>query len=152
MVTGSLRALCGNRRGSTALEAALVLPMLGLAMFAVLDIAMGFSAKLKLVQAASRTVELATAPGTVGSDYTYLQGEAATASGQPVANVTVSNWLECGTVRQANTTVICGSGAQISRYVSVRITGVYTSKFRFGRAASGTIRVPIAGSATVRLQ
>ncbi len=145
-------ALGRDRTGSTALEAALVLPMMGFALMAVFDIAMGFSAKLNLVQAAARTAELATAPGTVGSDYSYLTPEAAAASGQPASNVTVASWLECGGVRQASMASICGGGLQIARYVSVTIRGTYTTSFGFGSSIGRTASVPIRGSATVRLQ
>ena len=148
----ALAAITRDRRGAAALEAALVLPMLSIALLAVFDISMGFSAKLKLVQAAARTAELATAPATVGSSYGYLVTEAASASGQPASNVTVATWLECGSIRQASMTNICGTGTQIARYVSITVRGTYRSSFGFGTLLRAPNGVPISGSATVRLQ
>ena len=148
----ALPVIARDRRGAAAMEAALVLPMLTIALLAVFDIAMGFSAKLKLVQAAARTAELATAPATVGSNYGYLVTEAASASGQPASNVTVATWLECGGTRQALMTDICGAGQQIARYVSITIRGTYRSSFGFGAMFRTPNGVAIRGSATVRLQ
>ena len=147
-----VRKLQRNCGGAAALEAAIIIPMLAFALFAVFDIAMGFSAKLKFVQAAGRTAELATAPGTVGSDYSYLGPEAATASGQPQSNVTIDSWLECNGARQTSMAVICDNTQQIARYVSVQITGNYNATFNFGSFFGVTGTVPIMGSATVRLQ
>lgn len=143
--------LGADRRGSSALETALLIPMMSFALFAVFDIAMGFSAKLKLVQVAARTAELATAPGTVGTDYSYLTADAAAASGQPTSNIAVDFWLECNAVRQSSTANICGAGQQFARYISVTIRGTYNASFGFGPAI-GISSIPIAGSATVRLQ
>lgn len=140
-----------NRAGNSAVELALLAPMLAFGMLAAYDLAVGFSRKLDLVAAADRTAALATAPGMVRSDYSYLQAEAIAAVGVEGATATVSNWLECDGAKQLADTRLCGGGDAYSRYVSVNITAPYQPLLNYGGliSASGVI---IGGSATVRIQ
>lgn len=148
--------LCGDRRGSNAVEVAIIAPILTTLMFCGVDIANGFSTRLALEQAAGRTVELALASGKVKSNYTYLIDEAVAASGQPAANVTVANWLECDGVRSSSFAGTCASGAQIARYVSVSISRLYKPTFnwmgQFISTQTDRTTVLVVGDATVRVQ
>jgi Flp pilus assembly protein TadG len=148
-------ALRRERGGSAAVEMALLVPILSLLLFAGIDLARGFSAKLDLEQAAGRTIELATASGTVKADYSFLKTEAMLASSQPTANVFVSNWLECNSNVNANFQGTCAVGEQTARYVSVRITKNYVPLFKWmGLVVSGVTgnSVIIQGDAVVRVQ
>lgn len=155
MIAAGPRKLRLDRRGTAGVELALTLPIVTMLLFAGVDLARGFAAKLDLEQAAGRTIELATAPGVVRSDYSFLQTEAMLASGQPAANVTVSNWLECNAVANASFSATCTAGQQTARYVSVTITRSYVPTFRWmGLAVGGSSNgaVAINGDAVVRVQ
>jgi Flp pilus assembly protein TadG len=144
-----LRRIGRDRAGGAAVEMALVVPlMLGL-IGGTFDFARGFSAKLDLVAAASRTAELATAPGQVRTDYSYLATEAVAAAGRDDAVAAIDWWLECNGVRRNDVTV-CPSGQAYARYVSVEIDATYSPVLGLGGYLVGVI--PIQGSAEVRIQ
>lgn len=147
----SFTRLLRNRAGNSAIEAALLVPILSIGMLASYDLGIGFSRKLDLVAAADRAAALATAPGIVRADYAYLRDEAVAAAGVAGATATVSNWLECSGTRQQAGATLCGGGVPFSRHVSVDVTAPYRPIFNYGGliAADGVI---ITGSATVRIQ
>jgi Flp pilus assembly protein TadG len=149
-----LLRLARDRSGASAVELAIALPLLMLVLMASWDLSRGFSARLDLVEAAGRAAELATAYGSVRTDYSTLQSEAVSAAaesgiGSPAASV--DNWLECDGVRQGPSITICPAGQAYARYVSVDVTGSYIPLFTFGGLVAGT-GLPISGSATVRIQ
>lgn len=155
MIGVLIRIVRHERRGSAAVEMALVTPILTLLLFAGIDLARGFSARLDLEQAASRAIEFALIRGPVNADYAYVQNEAMAASGQPAGNVLVTNWLECNAVRNASFTASCPTGQQTARYVSVFISKTYVPIFGWmgltiNSAAGGNI--VIEGDAVVRVQ
>lgn len=132
MTFGNLsRRLRRDRGGAAALELALMVPLLASMVFGAFDIARGFEMKLSLEQAAGRTAELATAPGTVSGSYANLNTEVAAAYGKPYRSAAVDNWLECNGVRQGSFTGICVVGQQTARYVSVRIDAEYVPYFNY---------------------
>jgi Flp pilus assembly protein TadG len=148
------RRLAAERSGAAAAEFAIAIPVLTLMIMAAWDLSRGFSARLDLEEAAGRSAELATAYGTVRTDYSTLRAEAVTAAqaagiGNPAASV--DNWLECNGVRQPSGTNICQAGAAYARYVSVTVTGAYMPVFNVGGMVAGS-GFPIRGSATVRIQ
>ena len=150
-------ALRGDERGVSVVELGLVAPVIAFLIIGMTDIARGFAAKLNLEQGAYRSLEKA-AVGTVQSDYSYLQAEAATAAGVPTGNVAVTYWLECDRVTQAYWAGVCLATQMTSRYVRVTITSTYRPSFNysylgknfFGVAPNGTITQ--TGSATLRVQ
>jgi Flp pilus assembly pilin Flp len=146
-----LRSLRRNRTGNSAIEVALLAPILAIGMFAAYDLSVGFSRKIDLVSAAARTTELVSAPGAVRTDYSFLQSEAVAAAGVSGASATISNWLECNGTRQATGTNLCGGGQEFARYVSVSISAPYQPLFNYGGLipADGIV---LEGSAAVRIQ
>jgi len=143
-----------DQRGVSTIELALVMPILIMFFAAIVDFANGFAANLALENAASRAVELASAPGQVQKNYDYLKTEAMLASGRPAEAVTISAWLECNGARQSAFDRVCGDGEQIARYVSVEITSVFKPTFGWEKlwGAGGVNGIPISGDAVVRLQ
>ena len=149
--------LRGDERGASIIEFALFAPILGFMVMGISDLAMGYSAKLELEGAAYRALEK-VAVGSVQSNYSSLRQEAATAAGVPLANVTVSNWLECNRVRQSDFNGTCPDGQMVSRYVQVAITSSYQPSFDYGpigrsfgeRSADGSF--PLSATAAMRVQ
>jgi Flp pilus assembly protein TadG len=150
-----LRALRDDRSGASAIELVIVGAMLMGLVQATMDMAFAYSTKLKLEQAAGRTAELVSAPGTVALTYTNLSTEAATAYGQPLTSVTVDNWLECSGTRNASFTGSCAANQQTARYVSVQLVDEYVPMFSWGGLVSGSgpnNGFVLSGDATVRVQ
>ena len=149
--------LARDTRGVSVIELALTAPFLGFLVMGVTDLARGYASKLNLEQAAHRALEKA-AVGTVQSDYSYLQAEAATAAGVPAANVTVTTWLECDRVVQPAFDGVCTGTAMVSRYVRVTVNSTFRPSFNysklgynvFGISAGGTLAQ--SGSAALRVQ
>ncbi|MBC7520392.1 MAG: pilus assembly protein [Sandarakinorhabdus sp.] len=146
-----LRNLLRDRRGSSAVELVLMAPMLTLAMLAAFDLSIGFWGKLNLAAAASRAADLATSPGAVRTDYTFLKAEAETAANMTNAVATVTSSLECDGVTQAANVTVCNAGQSFARYVSISVVAPYKPSFSYGGLinASG---ITIGGAATVRIQ
>ncbi len=150
-------SLVHDESGASVLELALIAPILGFLLLGSVDMAMGYSERLGLAQAANRTIEMAVSRGPVNSSYSYLQDVAASTSGEPTNHVTVDNWLACDNVRQATYDDVCGGNQQTARYVSVRIIGTHRPIINYSGlvAQSGnsdSSSVGIAGSAVVRVQ
>ena len=146
-----LRHLLHNRDGSSAVELVLMAPMLTLAMLAAFDLSVGFWGKLNLAAAASRAADLATSPGAVRTDYTFLKAEAETAANMNGAVATVTSSLECNGVVQAANVTVCNAGESFARYVAISVVAPYRPSFSYGGLinASG---ITIGGAATVRIQ
>ncbi len=143
-----------NRSGASAVELAVAAPVLTVMIMATWDLSRGFSARLDLEEAAGRAAELATAYGSVRTDYNTLRAEAvaaATASGIASPAAVVDAWLECDAARQSPGTQICAGNAAFARYVSVRVTGTYVPFFTVGGMVAGS-GFPLSGQATVRIQ
>lgn len=153
-----MKRLRTDERGASVIELGLTAPLLGFFLLGSVDMGMGYSERLALQQAATRTIEMASMRGQVNGSYSYLQSHAAAASGEPTSHVTVDNWLACDDVRQSSYDGVCGGNQQIARYISIRITGSHEPLFdysglarRFG--ATGLAEdIAIAGEATVRVQ
>lgn len=129
----------------------LIAPALAALLFVGMDVGLAFWQKLQLEQAAQRGIELALAPGTIGTgNFSYLDPEVRAAYGKPVQSVTVDNWLECNGVRQQNWNSFCPAGQTFARYVSVRVQATYRASYNFGGVLGGT-RL-LTGDASVRLQ
>ena len=147
------RQLLRSERGTSVIELSVLSPMLLSMVLDLVDASLGFAAKLKLQQAASRAIEMATAGGIASPAFNNLSSEAATASGQSTDNVTVTKWLECDGVRQTPFDGVCTTGQQYARYVSVSISANYTPMLSSAMQAfhlPGTLA--IVGDASVRVQ
>jgi Flp pilus assembly protein TadG len=146
-----VRRLIEDERGTSLLEFAFVAPAFVMMTVGVADIGYGFSKRYALQQAVNRTLEMATL-GSRKLDYTFLKDEAAAAAGVPVANVTLTQWLECNTTRKAFNDD-CGTGEQIARYVTLTVNSSFTPSFGasgYPGAVNGV--VPLTASASLRVQ
>lgn len=143
--------LRSDHSGSSAIELAILAPMLSLAMLAAFDLSVGFSRKLSLTAAASRAADLASSPGIVRTDYTFLKAEAEAGANMTGAVATVTSALECNSVVQQPTVKVCPAGQRFARYVSINLQAPYQPSFNYGGLidASG---VNLRGGATVRIQ
>jgi len=149
----TLRRLAAARRGASAVEFALALPLLLLMLFPAVDYGMTFALGQRLTAATTQAVQRATANGKVQSSYSALSADVSSAvQGAVNAPVTasVSNWLECNGQRASAGLALCPSGQTYARYVQVEARTVYTPIFRF----PGAIGAPktVTGSAAVRIQ
>lgn len=138
-------------RGTSTIEFALVAPALALLTLGMINSAMGFADKLKLEQAAQRTIEKALTAGKVGGNYSYLIAEAALAAGTLPSAVTLEEWLECDNVKQDPTVITCPSAQQIGRYVSISIVKDYTPLIKVSAIGYGST-IQLTGAAAVRVQ
>jgi Flp pilus assembly protein TadG len=142
--------LLKDSRGTSVLETALIVPTLAMFVMGGSDLAMGFSEKIRMQQAAARAIEMATAGNYASGD---LQTEATAAAGVPAEDVTVDRWLECDGVRQTSFDDTCTtSGAQVARFVSISISGSYTPMFSFLVPDSDNGSISISGYSAVRVQ
>jgi Flp pilus assembly protein TadG len=143
-------------RGVSFVELAMILPFLLMLVVATADVAIGYAGKLALEQAAQRTTDLALARRPNDGNVDYLVQEAATASRQPVGNITVEAFLECGGVKQTTFTATCTTGLP-ARVVSVRIIENRKLLFDYGKltAVFGRRLMPnevtLSGDSIVRM-
>jgi Flp pilus assembly protein TadG len=146
-------------RGGSMIEFTMIAPLLGFLMLGLADFAMAFSKQIQLEQAAARAIELASAAGASQANYEFVRTEAATAAGEPTANVNLDTWLECDGVRQATYSGTCAtSSAQTARYISIQVTSQFTPPFDyaligsvFGSTGFGG-PITLVGDSAVRLQ
>jgi Flp pilus assembly protein TadG len=151
----SPRHLRADRSGASAVEFALIAGLLTSLLFGALDIYGAYAMNLALEQAAGRTAQLVTAPGTVALSYANLPNEATSAYGEPVESVATKNWLECDGVAQPSFTGSCSTTAQTARYVSIILTDEYVPIMGWGRLMSGhgpNNGLMLTGDAVVRIQ
>lgn len=147
-------ALRADTRGNSVIELALVAPVLATLLIGAVDISRGTSMKLKLEQAAQRTIELMQRSDYKTSDNATYIAEAQAAAGTG-STATISNWLECnnnGTHLNWDTGT-CTAGVPYARIVQVTVTQPFTPVFgtRFfpGANANGTVTIrAVAGIRT----
>ncbi len=150
-----LSRLFRSQKGAAAVEFGLVVPVLAMLILGATDLALAVSAKLRLQQAAARSIEMINVAGLNSTALDALPSEAASAAGVDVANVGLEKWLECNAVRQSDFDGTCANGEQTARYVALTINGTYAPLFSIGFKALGLATngtVPITGKASVRLQ
>ena len=141
-----LRRLTRDQRGTSVIELALAGPLLAMMVLGVTDASLVVAKKLKMQQAATRSIEMATTGGLNSAAFQYLAQDAATAAGVGVQNAVLDKWLECDGVRQDSFSDSCTGTAQVGRFVSISITDQFAPLFisSFG----GTV----TGKASVRVQ
>jgi Flp pilus assembly protein TadG len=157
-----MSSLARDARGASLVEFGLFFPILALLVLGTIDLGRGLATKFALDQATQRTIELANLGGRPLADYSHLRTEAATASGLPVSQVTLDQWLECRTAagttrRETNFSGVCQTGEQSARYVTITIWKDYVPMFAkipylgaVGTDANGTIR--LTSDSGVRVQ
>lgn len=129
----------------------MVVPVMAILITGISDLALGFSAKLKVQQAAARTIEMATAGGLNSAAFQALQNEAAATAGVATGQVTLDKWLECAGVRQTLFDGTCSSGEQVARFASISIGASYRPMFPLLQVI-GDGSIPLNGYAAVRVQ
>lgn len=150
-----------DKRGTSVIELALVAPLLASLVIGMTDISRGYSAKLKLEQAAQRSIEKAMNGEKETVLFETLQTEAIEAAGVSADAVEVRYWLECDGVSQNSSPSsmetdyerVCADGASYARYVNVRIEKTYTPMFStewLGANPDGTFT--LVGEAGIRVQ
>jgi len=153
--------LANDRRGSSVVELGLVAPVLAGLFIGMVDLSRAYSERLKLEQAAQRTVEKVMQQHEMLTDYTtQLKSDGAAAAGVAESAVNPSFYMECSTngtswTRTATFTTACPSGTlYYRRYVSVAITKEFRPLFGSdlfpGANANGTYS--LTGTAGVRIQ
>ena len=136
---GRLHTLWRAERGAAIIELAIVAPVIALMTVGVVDLSNGFGHKLRLEQAAQRSIEkvmqttgVTSVESTIASEAicqangTNEDGSCKTAP-VTVDNVTVIHRLECnGTLSTAED---CASGETATRWVQVTIWSDYEPLF-----------------------
>lgn len=152
-VLSSIRAC---RSGSAGAEMVLIAPAMAGLLFVAMDAGLAFWEKHQLEQAAQTGIELALAPGTIGTgSFSHLDPAVRAAYGKQVQSLTVDNWLECNGVRQNNWNSFCPAGQVFARFVSVQVQSEYVPQYGFGGLLHGDGRnggFVLTGDAVVRLQ
>lgn len=140
-------------QGVAIIELALIAPVFALLTIGVIDLSGGYSEKLKLEQAAQRTIEKAQQTKVDETMIATLTAEGSAAAGVPATDVIVDHWLECNGVRQAQYDTVCPNGETFARYLTVKIEKSYSPYFakKFaGANADGTYT--LTGKAGIRTQ
>jgi len=156
-----LRRLRRDRRGTSAIEFAMIGPLLAVVAIGITDLARGLSRKYELEQASYRALELVTVGSLVqapmASDYAYVKTEAAAAAGVPEANVTVVPWLECNGTVQPFASPCPNSAHQTARFLTVTIRDRYQPMFAYGPLGQSFVgavdgKIPLTARSTIRMQ
>jgi Flp pilus assembly protein TadG len=149
--------LARDEKGASIIELALVAPFFGALIIGVADISRAYSSKLKLEQAAYRSIEKVQQYRDTTSTFSTISSEAttaATAAGFTSPVVTVDYFLECDGTRQTTYATNCSGSATPNRWITVDIAGTYTPMFASsiwpGSNANGTYT--LHGKAGLRTQ
>jgi len=128
--------LARDDRAAAIVELALIMPFFAAMVVGVADITRAYSAKLKLEQAAYRSIEKVQQYRDTTSTYSTISAEAtaaATAAGFTSPTVTIDYWLECNGTRQTNYNTACTGGQTENRWIQVDIAGKFTPMFATSR-------------------
>lgn len=153
-----IQRLARDDNGASVIEMALVLPFFATLVMGVADISRAYSDKLKLEQAAYRSIEKVQQYRDTSSTFTTISSEAttaATAAGFSPSTVTIDYWLECNGARQTTYNSTCPNATDTeNRWITVDIAGTFTPTFASsvwpGSNADGTYT--LHGKAGLRTQ
>ena len=152
-----LKSLARDESGASIIEMGMLLPFLGAMVIGVADISRAYSAKLKLEQAAYRSIEKVQQYRDTSSTFSTISSEAttaATAAGFTSPVVTIDYFLECDGSRQATYNTMCTGTATANRWITVDIqakdTPMFASNKWPGSNADGTYT--LHGKAGLRTQ
>ncbi|HEX8215043.1 MAG TPA: hypothetical protein VF582_06175 [Allosphingosinicella sp.] len=148
--------LMANATGLGTIEFAATAPFLAVLIVGVADGSAGLATKFNLQQAVNRGLERA-ATSDLRHDYSDVQAEGAEAADVPIENVGLDFWLECDGEEMPEITDVCEDGAEIARFIRLRITSSYDPMFEYGPigqftglSPDGTF--PLVAEGTLRLQ
>jgi Flp pilus assembly protein TadG len=146
-----LRRLIRDNRGSAVVELAVVAPMIALLTVGIVDMSNGFSKKLKIEQAAQRSIEKIMNTSASDTIENTLAAEAADQADVPLANVTVSYRLECDGA--ATAAVECSEDQVTSQWITVTVVDKYEPMFaRHFAGINGDGTYHLSATAGVRIQ
>jgi Flp pilus assembly protein TadG len=162
MTVSIIRKLRANERGAALVELALVAPVMAAMVIGMSDLSRAFSMKLRLEQAAQRTIEKIQQQKSVAttgynSALSTEAANAATEAGFSTGNtITPDSWRECGssTTHETFTGDCASSSDAVARYVSVEIANSFTPMFqsRLWPNANSNGDIVVKGYASVRIQ
>ena len=143
--------LARDARGAAVVELAIVAPMIALLTVGVVDLSNGFSRKLKIEQAAQRSIEKIMNTSASDTIEATLAAEAAHQGDVPIDQVQVSYRLECdGTQTDAEE---CPEDQESTQWVSVTVTDSYEPMFaRYFSGIDGDGTYHLSSTAGVRIQ
>lgn len=151
-----LAALRRDLRGASAIEFAMLAPVLAVFVMGIADTARGLSRKFQVDQASYRALEMISA-GTIKASYDYVRPEAAAAAGVSQDDVEVDAWLECNGERAPDFNGSCTSAEQTARFVQVTIHADFEPMFAYGPLGDGlgvneAGVIPLTARSTLRVQ
>ena len=145
-----LKNLCRDKRGTAVVELAIVSPMIVLLTIGVIDLSNAFGKKLKIEQAAQRSIEKIMNTSASDTVKNTLAAEAADQADVPLDNVEVSYRLECdGALTEAEE---CGEEQETNQWISVTVTDKYQPIFDHYFGTSGDGLYHLSATAGVRIQ
>jgi Flp pilus assembly protein TadG len=146
-----LKRLRRDDRGAAVVELAIISPMIALLTVGVIDMSNGFSRKLKIEQAAQRSIEKIMNTSASDTIENTLAAEAASQANVPLANVSVDYRLECDDV--VTEAEECAEDQETSQWISVTVTDTYTPLFTrtFG-GINGDGTYHLSATAGIRIQ
>jgi Flp pilus assembly protein TadG len=130
-------ALLGDERGVSVIELGFLAPILAFMMLGTVDLANGYTRKMRVETAVARAMEKA-AVLSVQDDYTFLKTEVTTALPSVTAStVTVDAYTLCDTTKAATFKSECGfrvdgTPEEIQRYVKLKVADRWRPLFNYG--------------------
>lgn len=154
----AVRRVLHDRRAASAIELALVMPMLLLLLAGMVEVSRFVVARLDVELAAQRTTDFALARRPQSADPGYLRAEAARAADVPQSDVTAELFLECDGVRQDDFDATCDVDQISARYVNISIAKQVDTQFNwealtmlFGVTVIGS-QITVTGNSLERIQ
>ena len=145
-----LRSFIRDNRGTAVVELAIVSPMIALLTVGVIDLSNAYGKKLKIEQAAQRSIEKIMNTSASDTIQNTLAAEAAHQADVSLDKVQVSYHLECDGA--ATDAAECGEEQQASQWISVTVTDQYTPIFNTYFGTSGDGLYHVSATAGVRIQ
>jgi Flp pilus assembly protein TadG len=148
-------SLARENGGAVTIELALLAPILAAMLIGLIDISTAYSDKLRLEQAAQRTVERVMQNSFTTTQEAVLEAEAAATAGAG-ATADLTYWLECNGARMNGPSAYtngCAAGQSYARYVQIEIEKDYTPLIlsTWGGANMGG-DIELSGVAGIRIQ
>ncbi|HEY0027107.1 MAG TPA: TadE/TadG family type IV pilus assembly protein [Allosphingosinicella sp.] len=127
----NLRSCLKDERGVSAIEFAMLVPVLATLILGIIDLSTGLSQRFSLQQAVNRSLEIVQANRVKANDqgtqdYNFLKK--AVVDGAPGASVTLTQWLECSGTKQGDYEGACAANQDTARYLELRATRVFQGK------------------------
>ena len=146
-----LNQLGRDKRGAAIVELAVVAPMIALLTVGIVDLSNGFSRKLKIEQAAQRSIEKIMNTSASDTIENTLAAEAADQADVPLANVTVTYRLECDSA--PTDAAECAEDQVTSQWITVTVVDQYEPLFsRHFAGINGDGTYHLSATAGVRIQ